>query len=90
MLRELLLSMLQKEKDKRPSITDVFNRLKHAGIAKDVIEEKPKTDSTKSTTSKPMLKISSNLQSAMGKEEKKEETSKDKPIGLRIKGLNID
>lgn len=90
MLRELLLSMLQKEKNKRPSITDVFNRLKHADIAKDVIEEKPKIDSTKSTTSKPMLKISSNLQSAMGKEEKKEETLKDKPVGLRIKGLNID
>lgn len=90
MLRELLLSMLQKEKDKRPSITEVFNRLKHADIAKDIIEEKPKTDSTKSTTSKPKLKISSNLQSAMGKEEKKEETPKDKPVGLRIKGLNID
>lgn len=89
-LRELLLAMLQKDKNKRPSITEVFNTLKHSDIIKDVIEESHKIEPEIHITTKPKLKISSNLQSAMGKEEKKTDTPKDKHSGLKIKGLNTD
>jgi serine/threonine protein kinase len=88
-LKELLCLMLQKEKEKRPSIEEVFNILKHSDIAKELIEETTEYSGCPVET-KPKLKISSNLKSALDKDDKKENPIADNPSGLRIKGLNTD
>lgn len=89
-LRDLILSMLQKDKNKRPTISEVFELLKNPDILKEIIKEHSIEGSKPSTAIKPKLKISPNLQSAINKEETKEEPPVDKPSGLKIKGLNID
>jgi hypothetical protein len=82
--------MLQKDKNKRPTISHVFESLKNTDVLKEIIKE-PSIDVSKPSTAKiPKLKISLNLQSAISKEEKKDVPPVDKPSGLKIKGLNID
>jgi serine/threonine protein kinase len=92
-LRGLLFSMLNKDQNHRPSIGEVFEILKHPDSSKEddselssTIEDNP--DDT--PTPKSKLKISSNLESALGKKEKKEDKPKENPGNLRIKGLNTD
>jgi serine/threonine protein kinase len=88
-LSDLLLSMLQKDNNKRPTISDVFKSLKNPDILKEIDKGSSIDDSKPATKTKPKLKLSSNLQKAMSKEEKNEGTSTVKPSGLKIKGLNI-
>ncbi|MCB0537734.1 MAG: protein kinase [Bacteroidetes bacterium] len=89
-LKDLLLSMIQKNQNKRPTISKVFEALKHPEILKEIIKDSSVEVSKPLNTTKSKLKISSNLQSAMSKEEKKEDTPPAKPSNLKIKGLNID
>lgn len=85
-LRALLMSMLQADKDKRPSITETFSQLKDPDITKEVITE-TKEGVAAITTSK--LVMSKNLRpEAAG--DKTREAMKPKSAALRVKGLNTD
>lgn len=87
-LQQLLMAMLRKDKDERPSITEVFNTLKDPEISRDVITE---MIDTVAVTPKSKLVISNNLLTTVAEEEEKKTGEvKVKSGGLRIKGLNTD
>jgi eukaryotic-like serine/threonine-protein kinase len=87
-LKELILAMLQKDKNKRPTILDVFNTLKKPSTLKEIIKIHPESEPEKARGSESKLKISANLQSTLRNE--KEEAPSTKLSELKINGLNID
>jgi len=83
-LRHLLSRMLQKDKETRPSIAEIFNLLKAPDITKEIITSE--VDTVKREKVSPLLRISANLKtSSLSKEE-----TQVKSTGLKIKGLNTD
>lgn len=91
-LKKLVTSMLQIDREKRPSIADVYSTLQDPEVTKDTIrEELPHKEDDITGTPKSRLKISDNLKSAIEKSgEGKSEVKIAGGSGLRIRGLNTD
>lgn len=92
-LKELVISMLQGDKDIRPSISDVFNTLKSSDITAELILEEPYffPSPKEEKSSKPKLRISDNLKTTI--EKNKDEIIAHKSTTsskLRINNLKTD
>lgn len=92
-LKELVMSMLQKDKDKRPSIKDVFDTLRGSDITDEYISEEPPPSPLppKVKSPKPKLRLSDNLKAVVEKSYY-EKTVDKTPTStrLRINSLNTD